>query len=315
MCVFKPKQWLPPLLWFAVATSCLLPTLAAADGIAVISHVDIAPYREAIDGFQQQVRLPMTKYLLNKHDNTTVRNAIRAQQPNLIFVLGSPALRFARSLQQATPIVLVFVLHPDPLRTNEAGVAMTVSPALQLKTLLALAPNIQTIGTIYNPKKSASLIRQIKKETAAHHLRLLSDPISTHAEAAQSVQRITSEVDAIWIMPDTTALTTTLFQQVIRLAWKHAIPVIGLAPKHVRKGCLFALSFDNRAVGAQAGHLAYHILHHHAHHKLTPPQLEPLQTNKLSLNTQTAKILGLHIPPQIMQQASRIYPVHAGEPH
>ncbi|MDX8413323.1 MAG: ABC transporter substrate binding protein [Mariprofundales bacterium] len=296
-------------------TSCLLPALAAADGIAVISHVDIAPYRAAIDGFQQQVHLPMTRYLLNKSDNTTVRDTIHAQQPDLIFVLGRPALKFARTLQQATPIVLVFVLHPEPLRTNEAGVAMTVAPALQLKTLLALSPNIQTIGTTYNPKKSASLITQIKKETAAHNIQLLSDPISTHAEAAQSVQRITSKVDAIWIMPDTTALTTTLFQQMIRLSWQHAIPVIGLAPKHVRKGCLFALSFDNRAVGTQAGHLANHILHHHAHHKRTPPQLEPLQTNRLSLNTQTAKILGLHIPPQIMKQASRIYPVHARETH
>jgi len=300
------------LLWFTLAAFCLLPSIASADGIAVISHVDIAPYRAAIDGFRQQVNLSITRYVLDNDSNDTVREAIAAQQPELIFVLGKPALKFARTLQRPPAIVLAFVLHPEPLSANEYGVAMTTSPSLQLKTLLTIIPNIQTIGAIYNPEKSSALIKKIKQATDSNHIQLLNIPVATHAEAAQSAKQMASQVDAIWIIPDTTTLTATLFHQEVRFSWQYGIPLIGLAAKHVRKGCLFALSFNNRSVGEQAGRLAERIIQKHLHGKQMPSILEPLETNKLFINTRAADILGIKIPPRIMQQADQIYPIRQG---
>ncbi|MDQ6963657.1 MAG: ABC transporter substrate binding protein [Mariprofundales bacterium] len=296
------------LLWLAIVTCTLLPATGSASGIAVISHLDIAPYRTAIAAFRQQVDLPVTEYLLTTESRATLRKRVAAQHPELIFVLGTPALKFTRTLKQRAPTVMAFVLHPEPLQSNEAGIAMTINPTLQLQTLLTITPNIHTIGAIYNPKKSASFIAQIKKATDKQHLRLLSRAVTTHSAAAEADREIVPQVDALWIIPDTTSLTKTLFQQVVRLALKNSIPIIGLAAKHVRAGCLFAVTFDNRAVGEQAGRLAHRLLHEDELDSRQVAQLEPLQRSRLSINTQAADLLGIEIPQRVLREADQLYP-------
>jgi len=301
------------LLWFSIVLGILLPDRAIADGIAVISHADIAPYRAAIDGFHQQINLPMEEYHLGKEADDTLRAAINQQRPDLIFVLGKSALRFARTMQREIPTVVTFVLHPGILHANESGIAMTIPPKLQLKTLLAMTAAIKTIGAVYDPSKSSDFLAQIQRAADKQNIQLMTIPVTTHSAAAQATNTLMPQVDAMWIIPDTTVLTPTIFRQMVRLSWQYATPLIGLAPKHVRAGCLFALSFDSNAVGKQAARLAQRILHATALPKTEAPKLESPETNRLSINIRTVAKLGIVINPRILRQADQTYPAREGE--
>ncbi len=290
-----------------------------AAGIAVISHAGITPYQRAIEGFRAQLSQPLHIYHpgLNNEHQDDIKQAIAQQHPELILALGKSALSTAREINSSTPIIFAFVLHPDRagqpdngMKHHESGIAMSIAAQQQFKTLLEIAPGIHHIGVVYDPHQSAVLVRQAQIAASRLGLQLMAIAVSSQRAAAQAIPDLFSRVDAMWMVPDTTVLTSTTFRQMIRLSLQHAVALIGLAPKYVRAGSLFSLSFDSRAVGVQAGRMAGRILKG----RQLPALLSP-DTINLAVNRQTAIRLGLNIPAQLLKQAAHAYPESNGELH
>lgn len=299
------------LLCLSACFLLLAPVSLCAAGIAVISHADITPYRLAIAGFREQVGLDVREYHLgvrNEHRDE-VKTAIRQQQPELILALGKSALNFSREISGGTPVVFAFVLHPENnhLQKRESGIAIAIAPDQQFKMLLKIAPSTKTVGVVYDPAKSGGIIRQAKSASRKHGLTLVAMPVGNQKEAANAIAAMMPSVDAMWMIPDTTVLTSTTFRQMTRLSLVHAVALIGLAPKHVRAGSLFSLSFDSRAIGKQAGRMANRMLKGKKLSELVSPDLL-----SLVMNSQTADRLGLHIPSVLLKKAVLIYPERDG---
>jgi len=307
------------LLCLSVCLLLFVANTLHAAGIAVISHANITPYKHAIEGFRSQVGLPLHVYYLSANDNDhgDTKRAIVEQQPELILALGTHALSVAHELNTSVPVIFAFVLYPERIRKSElrasqyeSGIAMTVPAKQQFKTLLQLVPGIQTIGVVYDPKKSSNLIQQATFAADALGLNLTAVAVANQREAAQAISHIFTSADAVWVVPDTTVLTSTTFRQMVRLSVKYAVALIGLAPKYVRSGSLFSLSFDSRATGRQAGDMAGRMLNG----KKLPPLVSPDTTN-LVINRQTADRLGLMIPAPLIKKATHIYPENNGVNH
>jgi len=310
----KPLRFCLSVCWLLFA-----PTALHAAGIAVISHAGIAPFKHAIAGFRTQVGLPIHVYHPGMHNEhrDDIKQAIAQQHPALIFALGKSALSIARESNNNVPIVYAFVLHPDrvhkpgnPMKHRESGIAMSITAQQQFQTLLQIAPGIHKIGVVYDPHQSAALIRQAQRAADRLGIQLIAVAASSQQAAAQAIGDIFTHVDAMWMVPDTTVLTSTTFRQMIRLSLKHAVALIGLAPKYVRAGSLFSLSFDSRAVGRQAGRMAGRILKGRKLTALLAPD-----TTSLAVNRQTATRLGLTIPARLLKQATHTYPEQNGESH
>ncbi|MBN4077181.1 hypothetical protein JYT48_02800 [Mariprofundus ferrooxydans] len=301
----------------------LAPASLQAAGIAVLSHADITPYRMAIAGFRERVDLSVREYHLgskNEHRDT-VAKAVRQQQPELILVLGKSALNFTRSMQFGVPVVFVFVLHPNSdsnkspnnhqskqaRQPGEFGIAMSIEPEQQFKMLLSIAPGMKRIGAVYDPKKSGVVIRQAQAAAKRLGIHLVAMPASNQHDAAAAIADLMANVDAMWMIPDTTVLTSTTFKQMMRLSLRHTVALIGLAPKYVRAGSLFALSFDSRAVGRQAGDMAMRILNGETLAKRVSPDVV-----RFVLNKQTADRLGLYLSAALLKQAADLYPKRKG---
>jgi len=310
----KPTQFCLLVCWLLFAAN----TLHAA-GIAVISHAGITPYKRAIEGFRAQIGLPLHEYHpgANNEHQDDVKQAIAQQNPELIFALGKSALSTAREINSSAPIIFAFVLHPERVRKpnhrikrRESGIAMSIAAEQQFKTLLQIVPGIHTIGVVYDPHKSAALIRQAKLAADRLNLNLVAAAASSQKAAAQAIADIFTNVDAMWMVPDTTVLTSTTLRQMIRLSLKHAVALIGLAPKYVRAGSLFSLSFESRALGKQAGRMAGRMLKGRKLAALVSPD-----TINLAVNRQTANRLGLKLSAQLLKQARHTYPKKHGESH
>jgi len=287
-----------------------------AAGIAVVSHANITPYKLAIDGFRSQVDLPLHEYHLNRDNEhqDEIEHAISQQHPELIFALGKSALSVAREINSSAPIIFAFVLHPEHvsrpgnrIRHRESGIAMTIDAEQQFKMLLRIVPSAHRIGVIYDPNKSAALIRQAKHAASRLGIHLVAVAATNQKAAARAIADIITGVDAMWMVPDNTVLTSTTFRQMVRLSLKDAVVLIGLAPKYVRAGSLFSLSFDSRSVGKQAGKMARGMLNGRKFTALLAPD-----TVNLLVNRQTAKRLGLKLPEGLLQQTIHSYPEHNG---
>ncbi|MDQ6974563.1 MAG: ABC transporter substrate binding protein, partial [Mariprofundaceae bacterium] len=279
-----------------------------AAGIAVIGHANIKPYQLAIAGFREHIQLPLQIYYLNRtsEQNKATARAIHQQHPVLIFALGKSALRFARRMRCDVPIVFTFVLHPphasNAVHSSEFGIAMSIPPAQQFNRLMTIVPTIQDMAVVYNPKKSKAMVEQAK--VAAKHLGIhfIAIPASNQKDAAAGVAEVMPKVDAMWMIPDVTVLTSTTWKQMLHLSLKHSVALIGLAPKYVRSGCLFALSFDSYSIGAQAADMARRLLAG----KKVPLQTSP-NIAHFTLNQHTAKQLGLYLSPSLLKQVDYLY--------
>ncbi|MDQ6954872.1 MAG: ABC transporter substrate binding protein [Mariprofundaceae bacterium] len=295
------------LFCLTVCFILLVPGSLRAAGIAVLAHADITPYRMAIAAFREQLNLPVHEYYLgaNNEFQAKVKTRILQQEPELIFALGKSALNFSRKMNSSVPVVFSFVLYPKGkyMQQREAGIAMSIAAEQQFKMLLDVAPEMHNVGVVYNPNKSGDIIRQAKYAALKLGITLVAMPASNQQEAAHAIADLMPDIDAMWMIPDTTVLTSTTFKQMMRLSLVHAVALIGLAPKHVRAGSLFCLSFDNHALGLQAGHMAKRMLQGKKLPKLVSPDVV-----RLVINHQAANRLGLHLPTLLLEKAAHVYP-------
>jgi len=306
------------LLWLSACWLLFAPALHAA-GIAVISHANITPYRIAIEGFRAQIGLPLREYHLgvkNEHLDD-VKQAIAAQKPELIFALGTSALSVSREINHGIPVIFAFVLHPENVHMpdfktqhRESGIAMSIAAKKQFKTLLEIVPGIKNIGVVYDPDKSIALIQEARLAAKALNLNLVAMAVPNQNKAAQEIAETFAKVGAMWMVPDTTVLTSITLRQMIRLSLTHSVALIGLAPKYVRAGSLFSLSFDSRAIGIQAARMAVRMLKGRQLPELVSPD-----ATKLAINRLTARRMGLKIPTRLLKSAAHIYPEMNGEKH
>lgn len=301
-----------PAYIFSIASALFfcLPSSYAGD-VAAVKSADIAPYREAVNGFKNVVKTRVYEYVIMDEkgmDNSVVLR-IKEQKTDLIFALGTDALQLAKGEFKNTPVVFAFVLNPDAVtgkgpHENIKGIDMIVPPLEQFNSLLDIAPRVKRIGVIYDPSKTQALINDVAIAAKSLGLTLVPYEIKSRGEAIDAISYMEGKVDALWMAPDTTAITRESIEYMLLFSFRTGIPLIGISDKYVKDGALLALSFDSEDMGRQAGELAMKILEGEdikAISLLKPRKL------KLSINLNTAEKLGLNIPERVISRADKKY--------
>lgn len=292
-----------------------LPPIALGQEIVIVKSNDIAPYRAAVKGFKSTINAEVNEFVLDKRsDKRAKRKFIKKDKKNrnLIFTLGTDAFVAARANHPDTPIVFAFILNPDSALqravnnsySNVAGITMTIPPAIQFKTLLEADPSITRIGVVYDPSKTGKLIDEAKKAARKLGIELVDKPIETRPESINAIDEMRGMVDAIWMAPDTTAITRESSEYMLLFSIKYNVPLIGISDKYVKNGALFAFSFDSEDMGRQAGELAKKML---SGEKVRNVSFYGPRTFRLSMNLNIAKKLGLNIPKQLIKKADKVY--------
>lgn len=280
-----------------------------AEDIAAVKSVDILPYRDAVKGFKEVVKANVYEYCLGVDDNSLILLRLtETQGTDLIFTLGTDALTLVKDEFRDIPIVFTFVLNPaDAIKSRSphiTGIDINIPPEEQFNALLQVVPQVKRIGVIYDPSKSQSIINEA--ETAAKKLgiSLVSRKIDSKSEAINAITMMEGNVDAIWMAPDTTAITPESIKYMLLFAFRNRIPVIGISDKYVKDGVLLALSFDSEDIGRQAGEVANSILSGRDIKKFS--LIKP-RTFKFSINLNTAEKIGIKIPERVIQIADKVY--------
>jgi len=231
----------------------------------------------------------------------------------IIAMGGTPSALAAKSATSTTPIVF---LVSDPVASglvaslarpsgNLTGVDMFTLElvAKRLELLSELVPRAKVIALLVNPNRAQvwRVIDSTQQAGNAKGLQLEVLKAGTEAEIdaafATAVQRHIGGV----VVSD--PLFDSLSQQVVALAARHALPAIYISRKYVSDGGLISYGaiFTTawRVVGSYAGKIL----------NGTKPADLPVQqsTNfELVINLNTAKALGLTVPPSILARADEV---------
>ena len=291
---------------------CTLPVPeSSAMDIAILQSSDIAAYREAVAGlkatgpigavyteYDAQGDLELGKKLARK---------VRASNASLIVAVGLKAALAAKIEIVDVPIVYMMIL--DPLKhqltsANMTGTLLEVPLERQLKIMGMFLPALHRIGTLYDPAKTASRVKAAAQQAAISGFALTERPIESEKDVPQQLRSLLSDVEALWLMPDSTVLTSESIGFILESAIGHQVPVIGFSPEFTRLGALLSISVNYGDVGRETGLLAKRILDGEELRPLNPVPIERL---KITVNLKTARFLGITFPKELTSLINETY--------
>jgi len=237
-----------------------------------------------------------------------------------VAVIATPAFTAAAPVVKAatTTIPIVFGVAEDPVKLglvasfarpggNATGINFLASEvaAKRLGLLHDLVPKAVRIAVLINPANAPTAETTLRETSEAAHglglqIQILNASTSREIEAAFATL-VRERPDALFIAPD--GFFTSRRVQFATLAAHHRVPAAYFSREFVEVGGLMSYGSDISDVYRQVGVYTGQILK-----GAKPADLPVVQSTKFEfvINMQTAKALGLEVPPQLLASADEV---------
>jgi putative ABC transport system substrate-binding protein len=231
-----------------------------------------------------------------------------------VAVIATPAFTAAAPVAKAatTTIPIVFGVAEDPVKLglvasfarpggNATGINFLASEvtAKRLGLLHDLVPKAARIAMLINPANTQTAETTLRETAESAHglglqIQILNASTSREIEAAFATL-VRERPDALFIAPD--GFFSSRRVQIVTLAAHHRVPAAYFSREFVEVGGLMSYGSDIADAYRQVGVYTGQILK-----GAKPADLPVMQATKLEfvINMQTAKALGLEVPPQLL---------------
>jgi len=223
----------------------------------------------------------------------------------IVALSGTPTALAAKNATSTIPIVFINVGDPVGMGFiaslakpggNITGFSniSTELTAKQLELLSELVPQGRLLALL--------VIRYAQEAAHARNVQLAVQNASTESEIDAAFASL-DQLQASGLVVDGDGFISSRLQQVVTLAGGHAIPAVYASSPFVAAGGLISYGIDDAALFRQAGVYVGKIL------KGAKPAELPVQqptTFELVVNLDTAKALGLTVPPSILARADEV---------
>lgn len=307
----SPTTFNRAILWllFLVVGLIIEPTVASSAEVVVIKSQDLLPYEQAIEGFRSLTQEAVIEYNMKGDikEGLKIIKQIKRIKPAAVLAVGSKAAVLAKENLSEIPVVYCVVIDPEKYgfqAGNVTGIALEIPVNAQFKTFKAVVPTLKRIGVVYDPAKTSSLIRTAQEEARQLGLELVAVEVRTAKELPGTIRSLLPQIEGLWMVPDSTVITTDSFQFILLATLERNIPFMAFSDNFVKAGALLSLSPDYFKIGRQSSFLVDQVVKRGISDrgKVVPPE-----TARLTLNLKTAKILGLAIPEGILSTADEVF--------
>jgi putative ABC transport system substrate-binding protein len=252
----------------------------------------------------------------SEHDLPALATAMVTRKPAVILAVGGTASALALK-NATTTLPVVFLIGADPVRfglvasLNRPGGNLTgltslsnLLPAKQLEMLHELVPNAGMVGLLVNPGNPNVEFdtKDVRIGAELLGLKLIVAAAGTENEINTSIESLAEDrVAAMLVASDLFFLRRRT--QIVTLSARYTLPTMYDRPDYVVAGGLMSYGSDRNEIFRQAGDYAGRILKGEK-----PGELPVQQPTKfeLTINLQTAKGLGLTIPPTLLATADEV---------
>jgi len=303
-----------PLLFALLAVLCLLgiglPAEVSATEIVILKSADITAYNQAIDTFKAALAgsATITEYDMqgDMARGRKLARKVRASNADVVLAVGIKAALAAKLEIVDIPIIYCMVLDPEKNGLNApnmVGIMLEVPLDRQFKEMRSVLPGLKRLGVLYDPEKTGDLVEDARRVGKAFGVELIARQAHSEKEIPAALRGLIPQVDALWLIPDSTVLTEESISFLLTTTLDSNIPVIGFSSELVRSGALVGLSVNYEDVGRQAALLTRKILGG----QIKAPANYPPEKLRLALNLKTGKFLGVQIPPDVLNRADQLY--------
>ncbi|UCC43491.1 MAG: ABC transporter substrate-binding protein [Candidatus Zixiibacteriota bacterium] len=239
-------------------------------------------------------------------------DSVRDIRPDLILAVGSRATEIAKAHFRETPIVFSSVLYPvlsgyvkSLARPggNITGASLNIPVDIQFRNFTRIIPGLKNVGLLYSGN-TAALIPPSRIVAKQLGLNLIAVEVNDQKMLPAALDSLTTTCDGIWSVADPNLFSPQSTRFILLQAIRRGIPFMGFSRNVVESGALFALDFDYKAVGRQAGKTACRIL------EGTDPGKIPVTSPDViwfHYNERTAEHIKVKIPDDLTAIAKEVY--------
>ena len=253
-----------------------------------------------------------------KGDATVTEQAAKAFEKDnvsLIYALTTPVITKAKSATTGVPIV--FAIGSDPVtgklvdsfakpggRLTGVHYLVRDLTAKRLEVLKEILPKVGRVLTFYDPTnrvaaEGATLARDEGKRIG---IKLIERHVSSVDQLKSELQKLkTGEADAFFYTPD--SMVGSQSQLIIDTAKAKKLPAMFQEQTMVAQGALASYGQNYREIGWLSAKYVQRVLNGA---KPQDMKIETVDSVELALNLQTAKQLGVTIPPQVLARAQKV---------
>jgi putative ABC transport system substrate-binding protein len=284
-----------------------------------ISILQVAEH-SALNATRQGIIDELTKANIETNYDTAQNNPILAAQiaqklvgtrPNVLVGIGTTSTQALVSENREPIIPIIFSSVTDPVSArllnnlnkpngSTSGVSNFIEVSKQFELFKTIVPQLKKLGVIYNPGEpnSVTLLKDMQKQSSIFHFEIIEAPANSSTEVPQATQRLMTNVDAIFINNDNTALSA--FDAIIKITNEYKIPVFVSDTDMTSRGALAALGPNQYEIGRQTAKMVIQVLNGRLLEDI--PVAFPDKT-ELHINLITASKLGIKIPDSLLRDA------------
>ena len=248
-------------------------------------------------------------------DKKNIEDALKdmvAKRVDLIFTMTTPAAKIAKQITEGTNIPVVFVMYnavgSGLIKSlinpggNLTGVQLRGSTPKTLEWLLAISPETKhvLVPVCFDTGAAHQSLEDLKQSAAKFNLKVTVSEVDTVEGLKAAMLSMPEDIDAVFVLHSW--LVGSNLNVIIDNAIKRKIPVFSAGHVDARNGVVISYAPTDDRAGSQAARLANSILHGNL-----PGDL-PVETSDffLGINLKTARLAGVKIPNDILQQADFI---------
>ena len=304
------RTLLSVLMWWLVWAR-----LAAAEpaAIAVIYPNLPEPYHgvfaEIVSGIQSGTALEVKEYLLSSDGHAAALPEWLAKRHyGVLIVLGQRTLETVQALGLKIPIVAGAVKIAPENYPNVTAISLLAAPDRLFDLVRTYTPQIKRVHVVYDPARQGWLIALAKQAAAERGLTLVGYEAQDLRGMAQRYSELFKSNpgpgNALWLPSENNAGQEALLAEVLEQIWRRGWPTFSSSPGLVKRGMLFALYPDNRAMGASLAKLAAQRI---ADAKAAPAVL-PVTDLLTAVNLRTADHLNIQFSAGQRQGFELVFP-------
>ena len=278
-------------IFFLILALLLQVVPATASDVLVVQSLRSPLYDEAVRGFKSRCHLECRTLVLSDYADADVARVVREERPRLLLAVGDGAVEALRKIRKVPVLALMAlgISSQQGLPSNITGVDLLVSPDQYLALFEKL--NAKRIGIIHDPAKTGRYLKLAQAAARRLGVELVVREVQDPRQAMGQLASLKGKVDALWLLPDTTAVTRETLEAFFLFSQGESIPIVTFATAHLKLGATLAVEVDRAELGKQAAEMASKLLQ-----GAMPADLPVAAPLRVIIKSNEAVVRRLHLP-------------------
>jgi putative ABC transport system substrate-binding protein len=265
---------------------------ARAADVLVVQSTRGSGYQEALNGFASAYKGSTQTIVLSDYAEVDLVRLVKEEQPRLVLAVGDAALAASRKVGQV-PVVGLMALSMNLAKGpggSTSGVGMLPPPERYLESFRSLGA--RRVGVVHDPARTGYYLQRARQAAKPLGIELVVREVRSPRETPARLEQLKGAVDALWMLPDATAVTAETMEAWFLFSLEQKVPVLTFSELYLAKGAAVSLDVDRAELGRQAAEIAGSLLGGAA----VRPTGADARKVKAHVNDTVARNLGLDLP-------------------